>query len=87
MTMRAVKIADLKSHLSSYLREVRAGKAVIVLDRNTPVARLVPIDAPGDVAITPPARDAPPIGKVKLPPPAGVVRDVVNLLLEDRRRR
>lgn len=85
--MKAVKIADLKSHLSRHLRDVRAGHPLTVLDRNTPVARLLPIDAGDDVVITPPAAGAPVLAKVKLPPVAKLEVDVVKLLLDDRRSR
>ena len=36
-------ISDVKNSLSAYLRKVRAGETVIIMDRKTPVARLVPI--------------------------------------------
>jgi prevent-host-death family protein len=48
--VKRVKIADLKNNLSRHLSHVRAGGDLIVLDRNTPVARIVPYDrapAPG----------------------------------------
>ena len=41
--MKQAKIADLKNNLSRYLAHVREGAEVLVLDRDTPVARLVPI--------------------------------------------
>lgn len=44
--MNKAKIADLKNNLSRYLAYVREGGEVLVLDRDTPVARLVPF-APG----------------------------------------
>lgn len=40
--MTDVRIAELKAHLSEHLRSVRNGDTVTVLDRDTPVARLVP---------------------------------------------
>lgn len=40
--MNAVKIADLKNNLSRHLARVRKGAELTVLDRSTPVARLVP---------------------------------------------
>ena len=40
--MKTVQIADLKDHLSAYLRDVRKGEEIIVRDRNLPVARIVP---------------------------------------------
>jgi antitoxin (DNA-binding transcriptional repressor) of toxin-antitoxin stability system len=87
MTMKSVKIAHLKSHLSQHLREVRGGRTLTVLDRNTPVARLIPIGSDDDVVITPPATPIPSLAKLKLPPPAGIQVDIVDLLLEDRRKR
>jgi prevent-host-death family protein len=43
-------IAKLKNNLSRYLDFVRAGGEVVVLDRNTPVARIVPFTRPHGVA-------------------------------------
>lgn len=40
--MTTVSVSDLKANLSRYLREVRRGGEVRVLDRGAPVARLVP---------------------------------------------
>lgn len=40
--MKNVKIADLKNNLSRHLAQVRQGSELIVLDRDTPVARIVP---------------------------------------------
>jgi len=40
--MKSAKIADLKNNLSRYLAHVRDGGEVMVLDRDTPVARIVP---------------------------------------------
>jgi len=41
--MRHAKIADLKNNLSRYLDHVRGGGTVVVMDRDHPIARLVPI--------------------------------------------
>jgi prevent-host-death family protein len=43
--MNTVKIADLKNNLSRHLARVRQGREITVLDRDTPVARLVPFVA------------------------------------------
>ena len=40
--MKTVNIADLKDHLSQYLSEVKAGKEIVIRDRNLPIARIVP---------------------------------------------
>ena len=51
VTMTTVSISDLKANLSRYLREVRRGGEVQVLDRGTPVARLVPATVGDDEGI------------------------------------
>lgn len=39
---QTVRVAELKAGLSAYLRSARAGHSVVVCDRETPIARLVP---------------------------------------------
>jgi len=41
--MKNIPVTELKARLSHYLREVRMGGEVQVLDRGVPVARIVPI--------------------------------------------
>jgi prevent-host-death family protein len=41
--MKKARIAELKNNLSRCLEHVRAGGSVLVLDRDRPVARLVPV--------------------------------------------
>ncbi len=43
-----VPVADLKARLSEHLRRVKAGHEVVITDRGTPVARLVPTTDSGD---------------------------------------
>ncbi|PYN35421.1 MAG: hypothetical protein DME01_12180 [Candidatus Rokuibacteriota bacterium] len=45
--MKQAKIANLKNNLSRYLDHVRRGGSVTVLDRDRPVARLVPLPHEG----------------------------------------
>ena len=40
--MRIAKISELKARLSAHIEYVKQGEEVLILDRNTPVARLVP---------------------------------------------
>ena len=42
--MRAT-ISEVRNGLSAFLRRVKRGESVIIVDRATPVARLVPIEA------------------------------------------
>ena len=48
VTMTRASVSDLKARLSHYLREVRRGGEVEVLDRGVPVARLTGIGAAGE---------------------------------------
>jgi prevent-host-death family protein len=48
--MSTVSVSGLKANLSHYLREVRRGSEVQVLDRGKPVARLVPASTSQDGA-------------------------------------
>lgn len=41
--MSTASVSELKARLSAYLREVRQGGEVQVLDRGEPIARLVPV--------------------------------------------
>lgn len=47
--MRSTNIADLRNHLTRYLKEVRAGEEIVVRDRQRPFAKIVPL-APSDDA-------------------------------------
>jgi len=81
--MRQVRIADLKARLSEYLRGVRNGDTVTVLDRDTPVARIVPYTVPSLELRKAKRRPR----DLRLPPAPSARTDSVTLLLEDRRRR
>ena len=50
-SMMTTSISDLKANLSRYLREVRRGGEVQVLDRGAPIARLVPPTAKDDLGV------------------------------------
>ena len=87
MVMKRTKVAELKAHLSDYLASVRAGDTVLVCDRNTPIARIVPYDERDDGFVVHEAQQ-----------PAGDVRnvrgvkprkrvDVVRMLRDDREQR
>lgn len=81
---RSVRIADLKASLSKHLRAAQRGQSVTVLDRDTPIARIVPVDQPAERLVTRPAsldwHD------VELPPRLELDVDLVRLLREDRDR-
>lgn len=41
--MKKTGIAELKNNLSRYLDQVKGGESILVLDRNQPVAQIVPL--------------------------------------------
>lgn len=82
--MRSAKVSELKARLSSYLAEVRTGGTVVVYDRSTPIARIVPFKEEADdlsiIEATAPPAD---LRKIKGVRPKGPV-DVDKLLSELR---
>lgn len=81
--MSDIGIAELKARLSEHLRAVRNGGTITVLDRDTPIARIVPYAAQSLDVRTAKRR---PRG-LKLPPKPSRRTDSVAVLVEDRRRR
>jgi len=81
--MSEVGIAELKARLSEHLRAVRNGGTLTVLDRNTPIALIVPY-ATQPLKIRKASRR---IRDLKLPPKPAKRTDSVATLVEDRRRR
>jgi len=85
--MKRVKVSELKARLSAYLADVRGGDTVIVCDRNTPVARLVPYDEDADgFVVHEPRRSARALRTVRGVKPRRAI-DVVGLLRASRDQR
>ena len=82
--MKQVRIAELKSKLSEFLRGVQRGESLAVLDRNTAIAHIVPIRGRTELRIRRPGSGTPAPNKVPLPKPAQLKMDVLKLLLEER---
>lgn len=83
--MTTTGIADLKARLSHYLQGVRRGGEVVVMDRDTPVARIVPYSSTArQLTIRRPRAGAAAPGAFRFPPPLALQRDVVALLLAER---
>lgn len=47
--MERATISELRNGLSAYLRRVRRGESILIMDRTVPVARLTPVEAPSGV--------------------------------------
>jgi antitoxin (DNA-binding transcriptional repressor) of toxin-antitoxin stability system len=83
--MERVTVAQLKSRLSHYLREVRGGKSFTVVSRDIPVATLGPHDPDelDDLVVIEPTEDPTTWGGGVLPP-RGPRHDTEALLRADR---
>ena len=79
-----VGVAELKARLSEFLRRVRRGETLTVLDRNTEIARIVPLEDADPLTVRAPAGVAERIQDVPLPEPLDVEVDVLDLLREER---
>jgi prevent-host-death family protein len=82
--MKQVRIAELKSRLSEFLRAVQEGESIAVLDRNRAIAQLVPISKRPGLRVRKPAPGSPPPNRVRLPKPLQLKLEVLDLLLEER---
>ena len=81
-----MKIADLKAHLSAYLREVRDGGALLVKDRETPFAVISPLPkAPETLSVRKPTKPASTLKNFKGIKPAKDF-DPLEALWEERGR-
>jgi prevent-host-death family protein len=82
--MTTVGVAELKARLSHYLRRVRGGRTLTVVDRSTPVARLVPYDSSGPLEIRRATRKP---SELTLPSTPASKTDSLAALLRDRASR
>ena len=84
VTMKTVGIADLKAHLSGHLRKVRGGRTLTVLDRDTPIAQIVPYESEAPLEVRSATRRP---SDLRLPPPPAAPTDSLSVLLQDRASR
>ena len=82
--MKSVGIAELKARLSEHLRAVRRGRTLTVLDRDTPIARIVPYDSTEPLRVRGATRMP---GDLVLPPRPAKPTDSLALLLQERASR
>lgn len=85
MVMKKITIAHLRARLSKHLRQVRRGETYTVMDRDTPIARLLPYPAEAEpLRVRKPLRRVPIMQEVRLPPSLKTDVDPVALFLEER---
>lgn len=79
-----VRLAEFKARLSDYLRRVRRGQVLTLLNRDTPVARVLPWEpAPTALPVRPPIRR---LREVPIPRQSAGATDSLAALLEERQR-
>lgn len=83
VVMKTVGIADLKARLSEHLKWVRKGRTITVLDRDTPVAQIVPF-GPAPVEVRKSTRRP---KDLRLPSSLSKPTDSLAVLLDDRGHR
>jgi prevent-host-death family protein len=83
--MKRALVSELKAHLSAYLGDVRRGDSIVVCDRATPIARLIPYepDADDGFEVVPASSPVSDVRRIRSLRPKQAV-DVVRLLREDR---
>lgn len=81
--MKTVGIADLKARLSEHLKSVRKGRTLTVLDRDTPVAQIVPIQSEA-IEVRRAVRR---LADVRVPERSAKKTDSLAVLQNDRSRR
>lgn len=92
--MEKATISELKNSLSAYLKKVRAGQSVLILDRDRPVARIERIEASAAAddpvarleraGLVRRAREPVPMKLLRQEPPRAR-RSVVRALIDERR--
>ena len=93
--MEKATISQLKNSLSAYLKKVRGGQAVLILDRNEPIAVLERVNAndrpEGRLArlektgVIRRSRTERPLGALEKTKPPKSKKSVLSALLEERR--
>ena len=94
--MDRATISQIKNSLSAYLKKVRAGQSILILDRDEPVARLEPVgqaETPDDRLtrleraglLRRAIRKIPARVLASSPPPRGA-KSVLDALLAERRK-
>lgn len=86
--MIKIGVAKLKAELSARLREVRQGHEIVVFDRDTPVARIVPYEEPQSAGalVIRPARSGVRAQDVPMPPPLPMGERIVQMLIDERQQ-
>jgi prevent-host-death family protein len=97
--VRTAKISELKAKLSAHIEYVKRGEEVLILDRNTPVAKLVSVGPLDDYdertrqliakgILSPPKKPRVPGEKWPKPPgPTKITREIMEQVWREERNR
>ncbi len=86
--MLKVRVAELKSRLSEHLRAVKRGQTITILERDSPIARLTPLESKGSrLVIRPRSARAARLADIPLPAPLNLKTDIAILLAQERGER
>ena len=80
--MQTITVSQLKTHLSSEIKKLKKSGGIEIVQRDVPVARLLPIDESNGLRYHSQAR-----AKFRfIKPVVELTSDPVDILLEDRRK-
>jgi len=80
--VKTINISTFKARISEQLRLVRKGERIVITDRDTPIAEVLPYEEKPDLVLRSPR------GKLKFPRLSfRVARDPLDFLIEDRKKR
>lgn len=86
--MIKVRVAELKSRLSEHLRAVKRGQTITILERDSPIARITPLESGSSpLVIRPRSPRALPLADIPLPAPLKLKTDIGILLAQERGER
>ena len=85
--MKAIKTSEFKAKLAKYLRMVRNGEEIQILDRGIPIAKVLNTNATTvEFKTRPPLKDPRSLSQMKSKVSPIIEWDVVDFLLEERRK-
>lgn len=82
IVMDSVNIGTLKAHLSEYLNKVRQGGSILVLDRKSAIARIVPLPQSPQAIIS--RKPSAKLADYPTPKKPVCARSSLEVLLEER---
>ncbi|HLG19577.1 MAG TPA: hypothetical protein VI895_07135 [Bdellovibrionota bacterium] len=85
--MRIAAVTEFKSKLARYLRMVKSGEKVEIQERGVPIAILTAVGGRSTVLTTPPRKNPKHLASMTFSVRPKKEFDVVEILLDDRRKR